>query len=102
MVRALQFAKKSSLAQVLAAIPADYYAADKETYRAALAKAIEGYSPDGRFSLEGARNVYKVLKLFEPSVMSDTVDDSMTFDNRFRVVLAVMYQMLKRLSHCLA
>ncbi len=83
MVRALQFAKKSSLAQVLAAIPADYYAADKETYRAALAKAIEGYSPDGRFSLEGARNVYKVLKLFEPSVMSATVDVSKTFDNRF-------------------
>ena len=44
---------------------------------------IEGYSTDGRFSLAGAQNVYKVLKLFEPSVMSATVDVSKTFDNRF-------------------
>jgi len=83
MVRALRFARESSLEQVLAAIPADYYAADKVTYKAALQKAIEGYSPDGRFSLEGARNVYKVLKLFEPSVMSATIDVSKTFDKRF-------------------
>jgi NitT/TauT family transport system substrate-binding protein len=64
-------------------VPTEYYAGDKETYEAALAKSIEGYSPDGRFSLAGAQNVYKVLKLFEPSVMSATVDVSKTFDNRF-------------------
>jgi NitT/TauT family transport system substrate-binding protein len=83
IVRALQFAKKSSVDEILAAVPAEYYAGDKETYKAALAKSIEGYSPDGRFSLAGAENVYKVLKLFEPSVMSATVDVSKTFDNRF-------------------
>jgi len=83
IVRALHFAKQSSLDQVLAAIPAEYYAGDKEIYKAALAKSIEGYSPDGRFSLAGAENVYKVLKLFEPSVMSASVDVSKTFDNRF-------------------
>jgi len=83
IVRALHFAKQSSLDQVLAAIPAEYYAGDKEIYKAALAKSIEGYSPDGRFSLAGAENVYKVLKLFEPSVMSASLDVSKTFDNRF-------------------
>ena len=83
MVRALHFAKTSSLEQILAVIPTDYYAGDKETYRAALAKSIEGYSPDGRFSLEGARNVLKVLKLFEPSVMGATIEVEKTFDNRF-------------------
>ncbi len=83
IVRALYFAKKSSVDEVLAAIPAEYYAGDKEIYKAALAKSIEGYSPDGKFSLEGAENVYKVLKLFEPSVMSASVDVSKTFDNRF-------------------
>jgi NitT/TauT family transport system substrate-binding protein len=83
IVRALHFAKKSSVDEILAVVPAEYYAGDKDTYKAALAKSIEGYSPDGRFSLQGAENVYKVLKLFEPSVMSATVDVSRTFDNRF-------------------
>jgi NitT/TauT family transport system substrate-binding protein len=83
IVRALRFAKKSSVEEILAVVPAEYYAGDKDTYKAALAKSIEGYSPDGRFSLQGAQNVYKVLKLFEPSVMSASVDVSKTFDNRF-------------------
>ena len=68
---------------LLAVVPAEYYAGDKDTYKDALAKSIDGYSTDGRFSLAGAQNVYKVLKLFEPSVMSSTVDVSKTFDNRF-------------------
>jgi len=83
IVRALQFARKSSVDEILAVVPAEYYAGDRDTYKAALAKSLEGYSPDGRFSLEGAQNVYKVLKLFEPSVMSASVDVSKTFDNRF-------------------
>ena len=83
MVRALRFAKTSSVDQILAVVPPEYYAGDKENYKAALAKSIEGYSPDGRFSLQGARNVYQVLKLFEPSVMSATVEVERTFDNRF-------------------
>ncbi len=83
MVRALRFAKTSPIEKILAVIPADYYSGDKDTYKAALAKSIESYSPDGRFSLEGARNVYKVLKLFEPSVMAATIDVAETFDNRF-------------------
>jgi NitT/TauT family transport system substrate-binding protein len=83
MVRALRFAKKSSVDQILEVVPAEYYAGDKDTYKAALAKTVESYSPDGRFSLEGAQNVYKVLKLFEPSVMSASIDVARTFDNRF-------------------
>ena len=83
MVRALRFLKTSSVDQIMAVIPPEYAAGDKDTYRAALAKSIEGYSPDGRFTLEGARNVYKVLKLFEPSVMAATIEVEKTFDNRF-------------------
>jgi len=83
MVRALRFAKKSSVDQILEVVPPEYYAGDKDTYKAALAKTVESYSPDGRFSLEGAQNVYKVLKLFEPSVMSASIDVARTFDNRF-------------------
>jgi len=83
IVRALRFAHHSSVDQILAVVPAEYYAGDKDLYKAALVKSIEGYSTDGRFTLEGARNVYKVLKLFESSVMAADVDVSKTFDNRF-------------------
>ena len=83
MVRALRFAQKSSLDQILAVVPAEYYGGDKDIYKAALSKSLQGWSPDGRFSLEGAQNVYKVLKLFEPSVMNASVDVKGTFDNRF-------------------
>ena len=70
IVKALRFAKSNPLDKVLQAVPPEYYAGDKETYRAALAKAIEAYSADGRFSAEGAQTVYGVLKRFEPSVLT--------------------------------
>lgn len=68
---------------IVAVVPREYYGDDKATYKAALAKNIEGYSPDGRVSMEAAQNVYKVLKAFEPSVMKADVDLKKTFDNRF-------------------
>ena len=83
MVRALRFLKTQPVDKVMGVVPPEYYAGDKETWRAALQKAVAGYSADGKFSVEGAESVYKVLKLFEPSVMNAKVDLARTFDNRF-------------------
>ena len=83
MVRALRFVKTASADKILEVVPPEYYAGDKETWKAALQKAIPGFSSDGRFSQEGAESVYKVLKLFEPSVMNAKIDLAKTFDNRF-------------------
>lgn len=83
MVRALRFVKTASLEKIVEAVPPEYYAGDKENWKAALKKAIAGYSADGRFSKEGAETVYRVLKQFEPSVMTKKVDVEKTFDNRF-------------------
>jgi len=83
MVRALHFAHTAGADRIAEAVPPEYSAGDKETWKAALQKAIPGYSADGRFSKEGAESVYKVLKLFEPSVMNAQVDLAKTFDNRF-------------------
>jgi NitT/TauT family transport system substrate-binding protein len=44
---------------------------------------MEGYSPDGLFSMEGAKNVYKVLNSFEPTVQAAKIDLEKTFDNSF-------------------
>jgi len=83
MVRALRFVKTAPVDKILEVVPPEYYAGDKETWKAALAKAIPGFSSDGKFSHEGAESVYKVLNLFEPSVMSAKIDLAKTFDNRF-------------------
>lgn len=83
MVRALRFVKAQPVEKVMEAVPPEYYAGDKETWKAALQKAVAGYSADGRFSAQGAESVYKVLKLFEPSVMNAKIDLARTFDNRF-------------------
>ena len=83
MVRALRFLKEKPVDEIMKVIPPEYTAGDEPTYRAALAKSIEAYSPDGRFTLAGARNVYQVLKLFEPSVMAANIEVEKTFDNRF-------------------
>lgn len=74
---------KSNPDAIVAVVPPEYYGEDKAGYKAALIKNLEGYSPDGRVSMEAAQNVYKVLKAFEPSVMKVDVDLKKTFDNSF-------------------
>ncbi|HZX93934.1 MAG TPA: ABC transporter substrate-binding protein [Myxococcales bacterium] len=83
MVRALLFLKKSTVDQIIAAVPPEYYGDDKETYKAAFLKNKEGYSADGRMSIEAAEHVYKILDAFEPAVKGKKIDLKQTFDNRF-------------------
>lgn len=83
MVRADQWLAKADPDKIIATVPEEYYGADKAQYKAALLKNLQGYSPDGAFTMEGAQNVYKVLKAFEPAVKAADVDLSKTFDNRF-------------------
>ena len=52
-------------------------------YKAGLQKNQEGFSPDGRFSMEGAQNVYKVLHAFVPELQQAKIDLAKTFDNSF-------------------
>jgi hypothetical protein len=43
-----------------------------------------GFSENGEMSLKAAQNVYKVLKQFEPSVMSaGNIDLTRTFDDSY-------------------
>ncbi|TMB04302.1 MAG: ABC transporter substrate-binding protein [Deltaproteobacteria bacterium] len=83
MVRALLFLQKSTPDQVIATVPPEYYGDDKETYKAAFLKNKDGYSADGRMSIEAAEHVYKILDAFEPAVKGKKIDLKQTFDNRF-------------------
>jgi NitT/TauT family transport system substrate-binding protein len=69
--------------EVVKTVPAEYYGDDQTMYKVALLKNMEGYSPDGLFSMEGAKNVYNVLNSFEPTVQAAKIDLAKTFDNSF-------------------
>ncbi|MFL5359607.1 MAG: ABC transporter substrate-binding protein, partial [Myxococcales bacterium] len=68
MVRALLWLGKASDDQVVATVPPEYYGNEREIYKIALQRNREGFSPDGRNSIEAAQHVYKVLEAFVPAV----------------------------------
>ncbi|HEY0339125.1 MAG TPA: ABC transporter substrate-binding protein [Burkholderiales bacterium] len=83
MVRAVVWLRAASVDDVIATVPSEYYGADLALYRGSLLKNKEGYSPDGRFSMEGAQNVHTVLNAFVPEVQKAKIDLAQTFDNSF-------------------
>jgi sulfonate transport system substrate-binding protein len=83
MVRAVVWLRAASVDDVIATVPSEYYGADLALYRGSLLKNKEGYSPDGRFSMDGAQNVHKVLNAFVPEVQKAKIDLAQTFDNSF-------------------
>jgi NitT/TauT family transport system substrate-binding protein len=85
MVRASLWIAKASVDEIAQTVPAEYYGDKLALYKSALAKNKEGFSPDGRLSMAGAKNVYAVLREFEPGVQkaANNVDLAKTFDNGF-------------------
>jgi len=84
MVRADKWIAKASPQEIVDLMPDAYKAGNPALYKQGLEKNLAGYSKDGLMSLAAARNVYKVLDQFEPSVMkAGKIDLSKTFDNRF-------------------
>ena len=83
MVRAVLWLRTASVDDVIATVPPEFYGPDMALYRGSLLKNKEGYSPDGRFSMEGAQNVHKVLNAFVPEVQKANIDLARTFDNSF-------------------
>lgn len=84
MVRASLWIRGAKVDEIIAAVPPEYYGDKQTLYKAALYKNQEGFSPDGRMSMEGAKNVYAVLKAFEPAVQKTPgIDLAKTFTNEF-------------------
>ena len=83
MVRALRWLKKATPEQIVQTVPPEYYGNDKGLYKVALMKNLNGYSVDGMVSAQAAKNVFKVLNSFEPTVQKAKIDLSRTYDNSF-------------------
>jgi len=83
MVRALRFIQTSTPEQIVAAVPASYYA-DKAVYTNALKANLEGFKHDGAIGMDAAQAVYRDLKTFDPQLQSATVDLAKTIDMTFQ------------------
>jgi NitT/TauT family transport system substrate-binding protein len=84
MVRALRWIQKASPEEIIATVPPEYYGDAKAMYRVALGKNYAAFSPTGEMNMAAAKNVYGVLKSFEPSVQAASkIDLTRTFDNSF-------------------
>jgi NitT/TauT family transport system substrate-binding protein len=95
MVRAVLWLQKARADEVVAAVPAEYYGDDLTMYKVALLKNMEGYSPDGLFSAQGAQNVFKVLNSFEPTVQAAKIDLAKTYDNSFALKALKKYKSIQ-------
>jgi NitT/TauT family transport system substrate-binding protein len=82
-VRALKWMAAHSAEDVAKTMPEEYALGNRDVYVTALAASRAMYSPDGRFVPGAVETAYQVLKVFDPSVASATVDLSKTYTGTF-------------------
>ena len=64
-------------------VPPEYYAGDRELYRAMIENNRERVSPDGRISAEAATLTWRNLAAFEDTIKNARIDVAKTYDNTF-------------------
>lgn len=83
MVRALRFIQHSTIDEVVAAVPPEYYT-DKALYKAALEKNIATFNHDGFISKEAGDHVAHDLLTFDPTMQGKHIDLAKTVDMAFQ------------------
>jgi len=64
-------------------VPPEYYAGDRELYRAMIESNRARVSTDGRISAEAADRTYRNLAAFEDTIKNAKIDVAKTYDNSF-------------------
>lgn len=80
---ALDWLGKAKTEEIVAAVPPEYYAEDRELYKAIVESNRSRVSPDGRISMEAATRTYRNLAAFEEALKDVKIDVATTFDNTF-------------------
>jgi NitT/TauT family transport system substrate-binding protein len=82
-VRGLKWMASHSADEIAAIMPEEYALGDKALYAQSIKNSLPMYSPDGRFSREGAETAYKVLKEFDADVRAARIDVAATYNGAF-------------------
>jgi NitT/TauT family transport system substrate-binding protein len=80
---ALDWLGKASTDEIVAAVPPEYYAGDRELYRAMIESNRGRVSPDGRISPDAASRTYRNLAAFDDNLKNAKIDLANTYDNAF-------------------
>ena len=81
--RGLAWIATHSAEDIARLMPEDYALGNAAVYVRAIAASKAMYSPDGRFSREGAETALKVLKTFDPAVRDASIDLGKTYVETF-------------------
>ena len=82
-VRGLTWIARHSPEDIARLMPEDYALGNAAVYVRAIAASKAMYSPDGRFSRDGAETALRVLNEFDPTVKGATIDLARTYTDTF-------------------
>jgi NitT/TauT family transport system substrate-binding protein len=83
MVRALIWIDHASVEDIAEVLPEEWAKPNRNLFLASIRGTRDMFSPDGRFSLEGARIALHVLSTVDPRLRSAKIDLGATFTNAF-------------------
>jgi NitT/TauT family transport system substrate-binding protein len=83
MVRTLKWMKASSVDEIMALVPPEFYGSDKAAYRNALAAQLPIFSKDGVLDDAVAERTYKSMFVDGALKAGQTVELKRTYDNSF-------------------
>ncbi|CCD95722.1 Extracellular solute-binding protein, family 3 precursor [Bradyrhizobium sp. ORS 375] len=83
MVRALQWIDRASAEDIADALPEEWAQPNRDVFLTSIRGTRDMFSPDGRFSAEGASIAFRVLSTVDPQLRGVQVDLAQTFTNKF-------------------
>jgi len=82
-VRGLKWIASHPAEDIAKAMPAEYALGNMDLFVRSIRSSIPMYSPDGRFSAEGAETALKVLREFDGGVRAAKIDLAATYTDAF-------------------
>jgi NitT/TauT family transport system substrate-binding protein len=82
-VRGLKWIAGHSAEEIAKVMPPEHALGNPDLFVRSIRSSIPMYSPDGRFSREGAETALKVLREFDPAVRSANIDLAATYTEAF-------------------
>jgi NitT/TauT family transport system substrate-binding protein len=83
MVRALAWIDQVTAENIADVLPAEWATPNRDLFLASIRGSRDMFSPDGKFSLEGAEVAFHVLSTVDPHLQSAKINLEATFTNAF-------------------
>jgi NitT/TauT family transport system substrate-binding protein len=82
-VKTLKWIHTHTADDIVAKVPQDFYAGDKDLYLNAMKGSMDMFSPDGTMPPDGPQTILNVLSAFDKNVQGKQIDLNATYTNEF-------------------